>query len=72
VENAGLENAGPSYGGGKRETSCYGTPKQQKDKTFIAQFGAKYETYRGPQNAVEIGEGLRFRRTPRNSRRQWI
>jgi len=37
AENAGLENAGPSYGGGKRETSCHGTPKQQKDKAFIAQ-----------------------------------
>jgi len=44
VENAGLENAGPSYGAGKRETSCYGMPKQQKDQTFIVQFGAKYET----------------------------
>jgi len=37
VENTGLENAGPSYGAGKRETSCYGTPKQQKDKACIAE-----------------------------------
>jgi len=29
TENAGLQNAGPSYRGGKRETSSYGTPKLQ-------------------------------------------
>jgi len=54
TENVGLENAyhqqcrggkrgtgntGPSYRGGKRETSCYGTPRyknSKKDKAFIA------------------------------------
>jgi len=29
TKNAGLENAGPSYRGGKRETSGYGKPKLQ-------------------------------------------
>ena len=39
TENAGLENAGPFYRGGKRETNCYGTPKVSKeDESFIAQW----------------------------------
>jgi len=52
TENAGPENKGPPkmHGwktqdwkmqdhltGGKRETGCYGTPNQEKDKVFIAQ-----------------------------------